>query len=109
LTSARVRDSGNGKLHIEGSLEAAGKVETVAFDAEAKPAGPGLRLDAMAAVDRERLGRSADRLAAFYRPRFTSRRASAADVGEWRGGGARVRGIRAGDRWIHRWRCSAAA
>jgi polyisoprenoid-binding protein YceI len=63
--STRVRDSGNGRLRIEGSVEAAGKVETVVFDAEAKPVGAGLRLDAVASVDRARLGQSAERFAMF--------------------------------------------
>ena len=63
--SARVRNSGNGRLRIEGSVEAAGKVETVVFDAEAKPVGAGLRLDAVASVDGARLGKSAERFAMF--------------------------------------------
>ena len=59
--STRVRQSGNGTLRVEGYLEAAGKTEPVAFDADVKPTDHGLELEAVATVDR--LGKSADRFA----------------------------------------------
>jgi polyisoprenoid-binding protein YceI len=65
FTSTRIHDSGNGRLQVEGQLEAAGRVEPLAFDAAVTEAGNGLRLQAAVTVDRERLGQSGARLAAF--------------------------------------------
>lgn len=59
--STQVRGSGAGRLRVEGYLEAAGKTEPVAFDADVKPVDGGLELEAVARVDR--LGKSAERLA----------------------------------------------
>jgi len=65
FTSTHVRELGNGSLRVEGHLEAAGKVEPVAFDAVVNEIDDGLRLEAVATVDRQRLGKSADRFEAF--------------------------------------------
>lgn len=59
--STRVRGSGDGTLRVEGYLEAAGKTEPVAFDADVGPVDGGLELEAVARVDR--LGKSAERFA----------------------------------------------
>jgi polyisoprenoid-binding protein YceI len=63
--STHVREEGDGRLRIEGYLEAAGKVEQVAFDAAVKEVDHGLRLEAAATIDRQRLGTSADGFAIF--------------------------------------------
>jgi polyisoprenoid-binding protein YceI len=54
---------GDGTLHVEGVLEAAGKTEPVAFDAGVHEVDDGLRLEAVVELDRQRLGTSADRFA----------------------------------------------
>jgi polyisoprenoid-binding protein YceI len=63
FTSTQVRELGNGRLRLEGQLEAGGTVQPAAFDAVVKEDGRGLRLEAAATLDRQRLGKSADRLA----------------------------------------------
>jgi polyisoprenoid-binding protein YceI len=64
--STRVRDAGNGTLHVEGRVEAAGEVEPVAFDAKVQEDGQGgLRLEAVTKLDRQQLGKSADRFRFF--------------------------------------------
>jgi polyisoprenoid-binding protein YceI len=62
FTSTRVRDSGPGKLHVEGRLEAAGKVVPVEFDAALQRVGHGLQLEATTTVDRQHLGTSGGQL-----------------------------------------------
>jgi polyisoprenoid-binding protein YceI len=59
--STRVRDSG-GKLHVEGRLEATGKVVPVEFDAVIQRVDHGLQMEAAATVDRQQLGRSGGQL-----------------------------------------------
>jgi len=68
--STQVRDLGGGRLRVEGHLEAAGKVERMAFDAVVKEVDHGLRLEAAATIDRQRLGRSADRFGIFLPARL---------------------------------------
>jgi len=63
--STRVRELGDGRLRIDGRLEAGGRVETVVFDAVVQEVAGGLRLEAAATVDRRRLGKGADRFAVF--------------------------------------------
>lgn len=62
FTSTRVRDSGQGALRVEGRLEASGNVVPVAFDATLRQGDHGLRLDAVATVDRQQLGKSGAQL-----------------------------------------------
>jgi polyisoprenoid-binding protein YceI len=62
FTSTRVRDSGQGKLHVEGRLEATGKVVPVEFDAVVWRVDDGFRLEATATVDRQHLGKSGGQL-----------------------------------------------
>jgi polyisoprenoid-binding protein YceI len=61
--STRISEMGDGTLHIEGVLEAAGKVEPVEFDAVVTEVDDGRRLEAVAEVDRQWLASSADRFA----------------------------------------------
>jgi hypothetical protein len=51
-----VRDSGEGELHIEGRLQAAGRVVPVEFDATVRRVDDSLRLEAAATVDQQQLG-----------------------------------------------------
>jgi polyisoprenoid-binding protein YceI len=62
FTSTHVRDSGEGKLHVEGRLEATGKVVPVEFDAVVQRADHGLQLEAAAVVDRQHLGKTSGQL-----------------------------------------------
>jgi polyisoprenoid-binding protein YceI len=55
--STRVLNSGQGKLHVEGLLQAAGKVVPVAFDAVLRRVDHGLQLEAAATVHKEQLGK----------------------------------------------------
>jgi polyisoprenoid-binding protein YceI len=56
FTSTHVRDSGHGKLHVEGRVAATGKVVPVEFDAVVQRVDHGLQLEAAATVDRQHLG-----------------------------------------------------
>ena len=58
LTSTRVSDSGQGRLYVEGRLEAGGRVVPVAFDAVVHRVGDGLRLEATTTLDEHQLGSS---------------------------------------------------
>jgi polyisoprenoid-binding protein YceI len=62
FTSTRVRDSGQGRLHVEGRLEAAGKVVPVEFDAALQRVDDGLQLEAATPVDRQHLGKNGGQL-----------------------------------------------
>lgn len=65
FTSADVREVGAGVLRVVGQLEAAGKVEPVAYDAAVEAVGDGLRLEAAVTIDRQRLGKGAAGFAVF--------------------------------------------
>jgi polyisoprenoid-binding protein YceI len=65
FTSTRVREAGDGTLAVEGYLEAVGKVQSVAFDADAKEVDHGRQLEAAMTLDRQRLSQSAERFAVF--------------------------------------------
>jgi polyisoprenoid-binding protein YceI len=56
--STRVRNVGDGTLHVEGGLEAAGVVVAVEFDAEARQVGEELEVEARTTVDPRRFGMS---------------------------------------------------
>ncbi|MBV8597793.1 MAG: YceI family protein [Actinobacteria bacterium] len=58
FSSTRVRPAGDGVLHVEGDLEAAGKVVPVAFDATVRPLGGALDIAATTTVDSRTLGMS---------------------------------------------------
>ena len=58
FTSTNVGDAGDGTLHVEGLLEAAGHVVPLEFDASVQPADDGLELEATTTVDQRLLGMS---------------------------------------------------
>ena len=62
FTSTRVRTSDQGRLHVEGCLEATGKVVPVEFDALERRVGQGLQLEATVTVDRQQVGKSGAQL-----------------------------------------------
>jgi polyisoprenoid-binding protein YceI len=62
FTSTRVRDSGQGKLHVEGRVEVTGKVVPVEFDAVVRRVDDGLQIEAAAMVDRQHLGETGGQL-----------------------------------------------
>ena len=62
FTSTRVRDAGDGTLHVEGDLEAAGKVVPLEFDATVKQVDDGLEVEATTTVDQRQLGMSSGQL-----------------------------------------------
>ena len=62
FTSTSVLDTRDGKLHVEGNLDAAGKVVPLEFDATVAQAGDVLELEATAAVDHRLFGMSTGQL-----------------------------------------------
>ena len=56
FTSTRVRDTGDGTLHIEGSLEAAGTAIPLEFNATVQQNGDELEVEAATAVDHRDFG-----------------------------------------------------
>jgi polyisoprenoid-binding protein YceI len=68
FTSTRVRYAGDGMLHVEGDLEAAGKVVPLAFDATVQQVGRGLEIEATTTVDQRQLGMSSGQLGMIRPP-----------------------------------------
>jgi polyisoprenoid-binding protein YceI len=68
FTSTRVRPAGDGTLHVEGRLEAAGKAVPLEFDATVQQVDAGLEVEATATVDQQQLGMSSGRLGMIRRP-----------------------------------------
>jgi polyisoprenoid-binding protein YceI len=68
FTSTRVRDRGYGTLHVEGGLEAAGKVVALEFDATVQQVGDGLEVEAATTVDHRLFGMSSGRLGMIRPP-----------------------------------------
>jgi len=68
FTSTRVRDAGDGKLHVEGDLEAAGRVVPLEFDATVEQVDDGLEVEASTTVDQQQLGMSSGQLGMIRRP-----------------------------------------
>jgi polyisoprenoid-binding protein YceI len=69
FTSARVRPAGDGVLHVEGNLEAAGKVVPLEFDANVQPVDHGgLEIEATTTVDQRQFGMSSGRLGMIRPP-----------------------------------------
>ena len=62
FTSTGVSDSGQGKLHVEGRLEATGKVVPVTFDAVVHRVDHGLQMDVAATVDGQQLAKRGSQL-----------------------------------------------
>jgi polyisoprenoid-binding protein YceI len=70
FTSTRVRDTGDGALHVEGGLEAAGKVVPLEFDAKVRQVDHGLQVEATTTVDQRQFGMSSGQ-AGMIRPPAT--------------------------------------
>jgi polyisoprenoid-binding protein YceI len=68
FTSTRVRDGGDGTLHVEGGLEAAGKVVPLQFDATVQQVDHGLQVEATTTVDQRQLGMSSGQLGMIRPP-----------------------------------------
>ena len=68
FTSTRVRDAGDGVLHVEGDLEAAGKVAPLEFDATVRDVGNALEVEATTSVDHRRLGMTSGQLGMIRAP-----------------------------------------
>jgi polyisoprenoid-binding protein YceI len=81
FTSTRVGDAGNGVLHVEGLLEAAGRVVPLEFDATVQPVDDGLELDATTTVDQRRLRMSAGVLGMIRSPATLHVKARVTSVG----------------------------
>jgi polyisoprenoid-binding protein YceI len=54
--STSASDSGDGRLHVAGRLEAAGRSTPLVVEAGLRPAGDGVEIDAATTVDQRRLG-----------------------------------------------------
>ncbi len=68
FTSTRVRHAGDGVLRIEGSLEAAGKVVPLEFDATARQVDDAFEVEATTTVDQRQLGLSSGQLGMIRGP-----------------------------------------
>jgi polyisoprenoid-binding protein YceI len=68
FTSTRVRNVGDGVLHVEGRLEAAGKIVPLEFDVRVQPVDHGLEFEATTTVDQRQLGMSSGRLGMIRPP-----------------------------------------
>jgi polyisoprenoid-binding protein YceI len=68
FTSTRVRDAGDGTLHVEGDLEVAGKVVPVEFDATVQQVDHGLLVEATTIVDHRQFGMSSGQLGMIRPP-----------------------------------------
>jgi polyisoprenoid-binding protein YceI len=68
FTSTRVRNAGDGTLHVKGGLEAAGVAVPLEFDAEMRQVGEELEVEARTTVDPRRFGMSRGHLAMIRPP-----------------------------------------
>ena len=68
FTSTHVSDAGDGTLHVEGLLEAAGKDVPLKFDATIQPVDQGLQIEATTTVDQSQLGMSSGQFGMIRRP-----------------------------------------
>jgi polyisoprenoid-binding protein YceI len=68
FTSTRVRNVGDGTLHVEGDLEAAGVVVPLEFDAEMRRVGEELEVEARTTVDPRRFGMSSGHMGMIRPP-----------------------------------------
>jgi polyisoprenoid-binding protein YceI len=62
FTSTRVRNAGDGTLHLEGGLDAAGVVVPLEFDAAVRHVGDELEVEAATTVDPRQFGMSTGHL-----------------------------------------------
>jgi polyisoprenoid-binding protein YceI len=81
FTSTHVGDVGNGVLHVEGLLEAAGNRVPLEFDATVQPVDDGLELEATTTVDQRRLGMSGGILGMIRPPAMLHVKATVTAVG----------------------------
>ena len=81
FTSTHVGDAGNGVLHVEGLLEAAGNRVPLEFDATVQPVDDGLELEATTTVDQRRLGMSGGILGMIRPPAMLHVKATVTAVG----------------------------
>ncbi|HVP75892.1 MAG TPA: YceI family protein [Gaiellaceae bacterium] len=84
FTSTRVHRAGDGTLHVEGGLEAAGKVVPLEFDAIVQQVDHGLQVEATTTVDQSQLGMSSGQLGMIRRPAtlHVTARLSGTTIGE---------------------------
>ena len=75
FTSSRVRPAGDGTLLVEGGLEAAGNIVSLAFTAHVRPVEDGLEVTAETEIDQQLLGMSSGPLGMIRRPAMVSVRA----------------------------------
>jgi polyisoprenoid-binding protein YceI len=68
FTSTRVRALGDGRLRVEGDLEAAGQAVPLEFDATVQEVGDGLQIDAATTVDQRQFGMSSGKLGMIRPP-----------------------------------------
>ena len=68
FTSTRVREAGDGTLHVEGDLEAAGAVVPLEFDATVEQVDDGLVVEATTTVDQRQLAMSSGQLGMIRPP-----------------------------------------
>ncbi len=68
FTSTRVRDARDGTLHVEGDLEAAGKVVPLELDATVRQVDDALEVEATTTVDQRQLGMSSGQLGMIRGP-----------------------------------------
>jgi polyisoprenoid-binding protein YceI len=68
FTSTRIRHAGDGLLRIAGSLEAAGKVVPIEFDATARQVDDAFEVEATTTVDQRQLGMSSGQLGMIRGP-----------------------------------------
>jgi polyisoprenoid-binding protein YceI len=68
FTSTHVRSAGDGLLHVEGGLEAAGIVVPLEFDAIVRRVGEDLEVEAATSVDPQRFGMSSGQLGMIRAP-----------------------------------------
>jgi polyisoprenoid-binding protein YceI len=68
FASTRVREVGNGVVHVGGRLEAAGTSVWLEFPAIVRPVGDGLEIEATTTVDQQELGMSNGPLSMIRRP-----------------------------------------
>jgi polyisoprenoid-binding protein YceI len=68
FTSTRVRDTGDGTLRVEGTLEAAGTVKRLEFDARVRQIGDELEVEAATAIDHRGFGMSGGHLGMIRPP-----------------------------------------
>ena len=68
FTSTRVRHAGDGRLRVEGVLEAAGTAVPLEFDATVQKVAGGLEVEATTTVDHRQFGMTSGLLGMIRRP-----------------------------------------